>query len=79
MSHVLHELHEEFPEFSDKIHNLKVSNNHFKKLLDEYHAVNREIHRMETELEPVSTAQEEESKRLRISLKDNLFEMLQKD
>ena len=51
MSHVPHELHEEFPDKADALHSLKLSNAHFAKLADEYHAVNREIHRVETDVE----------------------------
>ena len=39
MSNTPHELHEEFPEKADKIHELKVSNPHFARLHDEYHEV----------------------------------------
>ena len=45
MSHVPHEIAEEFPEFKDKIHELKTSDGHFSRRFDEYHDINREIHR----------------------------------
>lgn len=51
MSHVPHELLEEFPEYKDKIHEAKISNAHFGKISDEYHRLNREIHRLETRVE----------------------------
>lgn len=51
MSHVAHELHEEFPEKADAIHALKASNAHFARLAQEYHTLNRSIHRMETNVE----------------------------
>ena len=38
-----HDLHHEFPEFKDTIHQLKMSNHHFTRLFDEYHKVNREV------------------------------------
>ena len=60
MSHTPHELAEEFPEHTDKIHSLKQSNAHFSKLADEYHEVNREIHRHETRIEAVSEQVESE-------------------
>lgn len=72
MSHVPHELHEEFPEAADKIHQLKTSDAHFAKLADEYHAVNREIHRMETDVEPVSDDVENQKRRHRLALKDQI-------
>ena len=52
MSHTPHELADEFPEKADAIHALKLSNPHFAKLVDEYHEVNRAIHRAETNVEP---------------------------
>ena len=42
-----HDLHHELPEFNDQIHELKTTNNHFRKLFDDYHIVNKEIHRLE--------------------------------
>ena len=43
-----HDLHHEFPQFEQKIHDLKISDNHFKRLFDEYHELNKEIYRIET-------------------------------
>ena len=54
MSHVPHELAEEFPDKVDRIHELKTSHAHFARLFDEYHLINREIHRIETGVEPAS-------------------------
>ncbi len=42
-----HDLHHEFPEYYDRIHDLKINNSHFANLFEEYHAVNREILRIE--------------------------------
>jgi uncharacterized protein YdcH (DUF465 family) len=39
-----HDLRHEFPEYEAKIHELKISDMHFKKLFDEYHEINNEIH-----------------------------------
>lgn len=70
-----HDLHHEFPQYEEKIHNLKVSNNHFKKLFDEYHTTNKEIHRVETS--GVYTDSElTELRSRRLNLKDQLFDML---
>ena len=43
MSNVPHELAEEFPEYVEKMHEMKLSNAHFVKLFNEYHDLNREI------------------------------------
>ncbi len=77
MSHVPHELHEEFPEAAEQIHTLKTSNAHFANLADRYHTINRSIHRMETEVEPVADETLEDLKKQRLQLKDEIFKMLQ--
>ncbi|MCA1300703.1 YdcH family protein [Stappia indica] len=76
MSHVPHDLHEEFPESAEALHALKVSNAHFAKLADEYHTVNREIHRIESEVAPASDEALEELKKKRLHLKDQIAELL---
>ena len=76
MSHTPHELHEEFPEFATKITELKTSDAHFAKLADEYHEVNRAVHRAETNVEPTDDFNEEEMRKKRIALKDELYKML---
>lgn len=76
MSHVAHELPEEFPEYKDKIHTLKTSDRHFAKLFDEYHVLNREIHRHEANGIDVSDEALETMKKNRLKLKDELFKML---
>ena len=72
-----HSLVLEFPEHRDNIHNLKVNDDHFAKLFDEYHDVDKEIHRLETEDQPVSDAYIEGLKKKRLNLKDDLYSRLQ--
>lgn len=76
MSHVPHELAEEFPEKTDAIHHLKETDSHFRRLFDEYHDVNREIHRMETGVEPVSDDAERDLRKRRMTLKDEIAGIL---
>lgn len=71
-----HDLVHELPEFREKIHELKVNNNHFAKLFDQYHEVDHEVRRIEQELETPSDEYTEELKKKRLSLKDELFAML---
>lgn len=78
MSHVPHELAAEFPELKDKIHDLKTSDGHFSRLFDDYHVVNREIHRAEAAGLNISDDHYEELKRKRMHLKDELYGMLSK-
>lgn len=76
MSHVPHELHEEFPEAAEKISQLKQKNAHFARISVEYHDVNKTIHRMETNVEPASDAALEQLKKQRLALKDQIAGML---
>ena len=73
MSHTPHELAEEFPESVERLRALKASSAHFAKLCDEYHEVNRQIHRMETSVEPVGEAVEAGMRRKRMMLKDEIY------
>ncbi len=76
MANTPHELAEEFPEFTDRIRELNASNGRFARLSDEYHDVNRQIHRIETRIEPAAEDVEEELKRRRVRLKDEIAQML---
>ncbi|WP_147127289.1 YdcH family protein [Shimia ponticola] len=76
MSHTPHELAEEFPDKVQRIHDLKTSDTHFAKLFDEYHEVNRTIHRAETNVEPMSDVNELDLRKTRIRLKDQIAAML---
>ncbi len=76
MSHTPHELTAEFPDLADKIHALKTSDAHFAKLADEYHDLNRQIHRIETDVEPASDEHQTELRKQRMALKDELYNML---
>lgn len=76
MSHTPHELAEEFPEFVEKMSTLKQSDAHFAKLADEYHDLNRQVHRAETNVEPMSELAEGELRKKRAALKDEIFGLL---
>jgi len=76
MTHTPHELAEEFPQYLDKLHALKTSNNHFARLFEEYHDINRAVHRAETLVEPVSPDYEAELRRKRMMLKDEISRFL---
>lgn len=71
-----HDLHHEFPELNDRIHELKIKDAHFRRLFDEYHELTSSIENMEDEKTPVSTRTEEEAKVRRVHLKDELYRML---
>jgi uncharacterized protein len=76
MSHVPHELAEEFPDQAAAIQALKAENAHFAKIVEEYHTLNRAIHRAETNVEPVEQLAETEMRKQRMALKDEIARML---
>ena len=76
MSHTPHELNEEFAEHIDKVHELKISNAHFSRLMDEYHEVNRAVHNAETNVAPTDEAHETALRKTRMVLKDQIARML---
>ncbi|MEY4643165.1 MAG: hypothetical protein RLZZ227_3159 [Pseudomonadota bacterium] len=71
-----HDLIHEFPEFKDRIHSLKLADAHFARLFTEYHAIDHEVHRIETDAQRSSDEHLEECKKKRLHLKDQLFAML---
>lgn len=76
MSHTPHELAEEFPDKVELMHELKQSNQHFAKLADEYHEINRAVHRAETNVEPMEELAENELRKTRALLKDQIWSLL---
>jgi uncharacterized protein YdcH (DUF465 family) len=76
MTHTPHELAEEFPGQTDRIHALREADAHFARLVTEYHEVNRSVHRAETHLEPVGDAHEAQLRRRRMELKDAISRRL---
>ena len=71
-----HPLVKDFPELKEKIHTLKTSNAHFAKLERDYEEVDKAIVRLENGVEHASSAELEQKKLQRVSLKDELYSML---
>jgi uncharacterized protein YdcH (DUF465 family) len=71
-----HDLLHEFPEHKEKIHSLKVSDSHFRKLFDEYHNVDHEIHKYESGAEATTDDHLNELRVERVHLKDQLYKYL---
>ncbi|MDX1921791.1 MAG: DUF465 domain-containing protein [Alphaproteobacteria bacterium] len=71
-----HDFASEFPEFKQAIHTLKTTNGHFAKLFEQYNQVNKDILRIETGIETASDEHTETLKKLRLKLKDDLFQSL---
>ena len=76
MSNTPHTLQEEFPHDLDRLHELKVSNGHFARLLQDYDEVNDAVHRAETRIDLMSEADEEALRRKRSHVKDEIARML---
>lgn len=71
-----HSLLNEFPEYKDRIHNLKMNDHHFARLANEYHEVDKEIHNIEQDLK-TSDEYLETLKKKRLGLKDEIYKLLQ--
>lgn len=76
MSNTPHTLGEEFPGQLDAIHALKASDTRFAAVLEEYDAINDEIHLAETNVTPVSQDHETELRKRRLAIKDRIAEAL---
>lgn len=76
MSNTPHTLQQEFPAEADKLSALKVANAHFAKLLDEYDAVNDQVHRAESRVDAITEEAEAALRRQRTHLKDEIARML---
>lgn len=76
MSHTPHELKDDFPGHAERISDLKQNDSHFARLMEEYHDVNRAVHRAETNVEPMEAAAESALRRKRMQLKDELYGIL---
>lgn len=76
MSNNPHTLGEVFPGQMDQIHNLKISNTRFAKLLLEYDEVNDEVHSAETKIVVVSQDYETELRKRRLMIKDQIAQLI---
>jgi len=79
MSHVPHELSDDFPDQADLIHRLKQEDGHFARLADQYHEVNRQVHRAETDVEPMDDMAMQELRKKRMALKDEIAAILKEN
>jgi len=76
LSHTPNELIDMFPEHADKIHELKAENGEFSQFFDEYHEVTRQIHRGETNVEPMDDFHLEELRKRRLQMLDRVAEII---
>lgn len=71
-----HSLANELPEHKERIHEMKQENMHFHRLFNEYHDVDKLVHRIESGAENTADEYLLEMKKKRLSLKDELLSML---
>ena len=72
MAHTPHELGAVFSKDADLLHVLKMSDAHFVKLADKYHTINREVHRIDAEVDAASDERLETLKKQRLALLDEI-------
>jgi len=72
-----HGLVQEFPEYKEQIHSLKVNDPQFAELFEKYETLDKEIYRIEMQIENTSDEYLEGLKIKRVKLKDQLYTMLQ--
>jgi uncharacterized protein YdcH (DUF465 family) len=75
-AHTPNELADVFPQSAEALHQLKLTNAHFVRLAERHHEVNREIHRIESEVEAASDERVEALKKERLHLLDEIAAML---
>lgn len=73
-----HDFLHEYPDYKDRVHALKMSDQHFAKLYTAYQECSNALHRIEQEIETPSDAHVEDLKKQRLHLKDELLAMLRK-
>jgi uncharacterized protein len=71
-----HPLIEEFAEYKETIHNLKLNDARFRKLAHEYEGIDKSIFRAEQGIEIVNDDYLEKIKKERLYLKDQIYSML---
>ena len=71
-----HDLAHEFPQFKDRIHELKSSNHEFARLSEEYTDLDNEVRRIEEGIENTDDLYLEQLKKKRLHHLDLLYAML---
>lgn len=76
--HTPNELTEIFKRDRELLTQLKQSDAHYAKLADNYHEVNRQAHRIESETEAASDERFEDVKKQRLALLDDITAIITK-
>lgn len=78
MTELSHDLAEEFPNKAEAIHALKVSNAHFRTLLERNHTLWLEIRQIQSGQHPASDETLETLEKQRLAILDQIADMLAK-
>lgn len=71
-----HALTADFPEYFNKIRNLHMEDTSFRQQSERYHALDREIHSLESRGVPMSDQAFSDMKMERAQLKDSLYQRI---
>lgn len=72
------DLNHAFPDFIEQMHTMRATDGHFKKLYEDYLAIEKELHRIESGAETPADTYVEELKKKRLALKDDMSAVLHK-
>jgi uncharacterized protein YdcH (DUF465 family) len=67
-----------FPEFREKITELKTTDHHFMRLFEQHNALDHQVESMEAGITPARHEEIEKLKKEKLLLKDQLFAILTK-
>ncbi len=73
-----HPLIKDFPDYREKLHELRQSDQHFARLATDYEALDKKICRIEDSVEMLADAELTGLKQQRVVLKDDLLARLSK-
>ena len=71
-----HDVYHEFPEYADRIDQLRQTNSEFAEHFDKYTAINKQVIRIEQGVDPKDHFYFEDLKKQRLLHKDKLYEIL---
>lgn len=73
-----HDLIHEFPEYKERIHELKMNDSHFHNLFNQYDDLTTKVEALENQDVPVTDEHIEGLKKERLAIKDKIYQMLTK-
>ncbi len=76
MSELIHQIADDFPEFAEKLDAMKEADAGFAEKVAQYEALNKKVIEAETLEKPTGHFREEELKKKRALLKDEIYSVL---